>query len=151
MDQAGPQMESIDIADNHLSGCERTTTTALHVGQTYICWCVHACLNTISQHWCGACVKNHTLAPHTERDRFMTCRCTSHFDSMGGIHAYTCMCVCSNCIMHVIPEHDIYISYYKQKNNPLLSQINLSCVVRQKVVMDPAAHRWKASISLITS
>ena len=37
MDQAGPQMESIDIADNRLSGCERTTTTALHVGQTYIC------------------------------------------------------------------------------------------------------------------
>ena len=38
MDQAGPQMESIDIADNRLSGCERTTTTTLHVGQTYICW-----------------------------------------------------------------------------------------------------------------
>ena len=72
-------------------------------------WCVHACSNTISQHWCGVCVKNRTLASHTERDQFMMCRCTSHFDSMGGIHAYTCMCVCSNCIMHVIPEHDLYI------------------------------------------
>jgi len=37
MDQAGPQMETIDIADNLLSGCESTTTTTLHVGQTYIC------------------------------------------------------------------------------------------------------------------
>ena len=36
MDQAGPQMESIDIADSHLSGSERTTTIALHVGQTYV-------------------------------------------------------------------------------------------------------------------
>ena len=37
MDQAGPQMEIIDIANNRLSGCEMTTTTTLHVGQTYIC------------------------------------------------------------------------------------------------------------------
>ena len=36
MDQAGPQMESIDIADNHMIGCERKTTIALHVGQTYV-------------------------------------------------------------------------------------------------------------------
>lgn len=36
MDQAGPQMESIDIADNRLSRCERTTTIALHLGQTYV-------------------------------------------------------------------------------------------------------------------
>ena len=36
MDQAGPQMESIDIIDILLSGCERTTTIALHVGQTYV-------------------------------------------------------------------------------------------------------------------
>ncbi len=66
---------------------------------------------------CGACIENCTLSPHRARS-FMTYHCTSHFDSMGGIHAYTCMCVCSKCIMHVIP---------KQNNNPLLSQINLSC------------------------
>ena len=54
-------------------------------------------------------------SPHTERDRFMTCHCTSYFDSMGGIHAYTCMRVCSY----------IY-RIYKQKNNPLLSRINHS-------------------------
>ena len=79
--------------------------------------CMHACLNT--QHWCGACVKNRTLAPHTERDRFMMCRCTSHFDSMGGIHAYTCMCVCAQTVS--------CMSSQSKNNNPLLSQINLSC------------------------
>ena len=36
MDQAGPQMESIDIDDNRLSGWEKTTTIALQVGQTYV-------------------------------------------------------------------------------------------------------------------
>ena len=36
MDQAGSQRESIDIADNRLNGCERTTTINLHVGQTYV-------------------------------------------------------------------------------------------------------------------
>ena len=113
------------VADNHARECT-IWRQPLHA---YVWrWCVHACLNTISQHWCGACVKNHTLAPHIERDQFMTCRCTSHFDSMGGIHAYTCMCVCSNCIMHVIPEHDLYIYHITSKNNnPLPSQINLSC------------------------
>ena len=100
------------VTDNHARECT-VRRQPLHA---YVWrWCVHACLNT--QHWSGACVKNRTLAPHTERDRFMTCRCTSHFDSMGGIHAYTCICVCSY----------IYIVYYNQNNNPLLSQINHSC------------------------
>ena len=103
---AGPWIYRL-VADNHARQCiVRRQPLHAYVWR----WCVHACLNT--QHWHGACVKNCTLAPHTEQDRFMMCRCTSHFDSMGGIHAYTCMCVCSNCIMHVIPEHDLYIYIY---------------------------------------
>ena len=111
------------VTDNHASKCTiRRQQLHAYVWR----WCVHACLNTISQHWCGACVKNHTLAPHIERDRFMTCRCTSHFDSMGGILAHTCMCVCSNCIMSSQSMTYIY-HVTNKKNNPLLSQINLSC------------------------
>ena len=65
---------------------------------------------------------------------------------MGGIHAYTCMCVCSNYIMRVIPEHDLYIYIYRitRKKNPLLSQINLSYVVRQKVVTDQAGPQMES-------
>ena len=85
------------VIDNHARECiVRRQPLHAYVWR----WCVHACLNT--QHWCGTCVKNRTLAPHIEQDWFMMCRCTSHFDSMGGIHAYTCMCMCSSYIMHVI-------------------------------------------------
>ena len=35
---SGPTNGKHQYADNRLSECERTTTTALHVGQTYICW-----------------------------------------------------------------------------------------------------------------
>ena len=57
---SGPQMESMDIADNHLSGCERTTTTALQVGQTYM-------LNSQNaQLWCATCLKKRKPCTHTE-------------------------------------------------------------------------------------
>src|SRR5215216_4084361 len=73
----------------------------------------------------------------------MTCRCTSHFDSMGGIHAYTC--VCSNCIMHVIPEHDLYIYTILQAKIIIPSYVKLtSLVVRQKVVMDQAGPQMES-------
>ena len=101
------------VADNHARECT-VRRQPLHA---YVWrWCVHACLNT--QHWYGVCIKNRTLAPHTERDRFMMCRCTSHFDSMGGIMR-THACVCAQTVS--------CMSSQSKNNNPLLSQINLSC------------------------
>src|SRR3990170_4004004 len=75
-------------------------------------------------------VRRKSYSPHTERDRFMTCRGTSHFDSMGGIHAYTCMCVLK--LYHVIPEHDLCI-YHITNKKIIPSEVKLtSLVVRQR-------------------
>jgi len=63
LDQASPQMESIDIADNRLSGCERTTTIALHVGQTYVEYLKCTTL------MCHMPQKPYTM--HPQRARFM--------------------------------------------------------------------------------
>src|SRR5215216_4049326 len=121
---AGPRIYRL-VADNHARECTVRRQP------------LHACMFEYHFTTLMWSVRQKSYTPHTKRDRFMTCHCTSHFDSMGGIHAYTCMCVCSNCIMHVIPEHDLYIYIYiyiyiyththtvlQAKNNPLLSQIN---------------------------
>ena len=98
-----------------------------HYMHIYVCrWCVHACLNT---HFTTLLwrVRRKSYSPHTGRDRFMTCRCTSHFDSMGGIHA-THACVCAQTVSCVSSQSITYIYRITSKNNnPLLSQINLSC------------------------
>ena len=95
------------------SVCSKTTTTCICMEVMRACMFEYHFTTLMWR------VRRKSYNPHIERDRFMTCRCTSHFDSMGGIHAYTCMCVCAKVVS--------CMSSQSENNNPLLSQINLSC------------------------
>ena len=120
MDQAGPQMESTDITDNCLSGCERTTTIALHVGQTYICWIP----------------KMHNFdVPHASKT-------VNHAPTQSEVHeAYYIWWSPPPPLRHILYTPTVICT--SQNNTPLLSQINLSCC-QAKVVMDQAGPQMES-------
>ena len=120
------------VTDNHARECiVRRQPLHAYVWR----WCVHACLNT--QHWCGACVKNRTLPTQSKIGSWcvVVLATSTRWEGFMRTHA----CVCAQIVSCMSFQSMTYIYTVLQgKNNPLLSQINLSCVVKQKVVMDQA-------------
>lgn len=69
------------------------------------------------------CQKSYTSSPHRARsvhDGVVVLATSTRWEGFMCTHA----CVLK--LYHVVPEHDLY-TIIQTKNNPLLSQINLSC------------------------